>query len=168
MYKKKNKAARANKNAAITKSVRIKRIAFALGCSLLIHLCPTEAAVPGQYVAKMYTETLGRAPDPAGWNAAVSYFQTNGCNKRTLGNWGASLFSSAEFQRLGYGSAAAALLLYRAILNREPDARGYSQNLGLLDSGTSAQDERLRCQTQRDKSSSWRLWSCGQAPHARV
>jgi uncharacterized protein DUF4214 len=121
----------------MTRRVKIKAIAFALVCPLLIHLCPAEAAVPGQYIAKMYTETLGRAPDPPAWNAALGYFQTNGCNRGTLGNWGATLFSSAEFQSLEYGNAAAALLLYRAILNREPDARGYSLYLGLLDGGTS-------------------------------
>jgi hypothetical protein len=114
---------------------RAVSILLALICPLLIHISATEAAVPGQYIAKMYTETLGRAPDPAAWNSASGYFETNGCSPRTLMNWGAPFFSSAEFKKLQYDNAAAALLLYRAILNREPDARGYSRYLGLLDSG---------------------------------
>jgi hypothetical protein len=107
-----------------------------MGASLL-HLSATQAAVPAQYIAKMYTETLGRAPDPASWNEALSYFEPNGCNRTTLTDWGAPFFSSAEFQELEYDNAATALLLYRAILNREPDASGYSHFLGLLDGGTS-------------------------------
>src|SRR5882672_2308136 len=116
--------------------IKVKGVAFASICALLTPLCAAEAAVPGQYIAKMYTETLGRAPDPAAWNAALGYFKTNGCNKTTLTTWGAPFFSSAEFQRSEYGNAAAALLLYRVIFNREPDARGYSHYLVELDSGT--------------------------------
>lgn len=119
-----------------TTRIKAKGIVLALILPLLIHFSPTEAAVPGQYIAKMYTETLGRAPDPAAWNAAVRYFETNGCNPTTLINWGAPFFSSAEFQRLEYDNSATALLLYRGIFNREPDARGYSHHLGLLDNGT--------------------------------
>jgi hypothetical protein len=102
---------------------------------LLFHLS-AEAAVPAQYIAKMYTETLGRAPDPAAWNGALGYFEPNGCTHATLTNWGELFFSSAEFHSLEYDNAATALILYRAILNREPDARGYSHYLVLLDSGT--------------------------------
>jgi hypothetical protein len=116
--------------------IKIKGIAFALICALLTPLCAAEAAIPGQYIAKLYTETLGRAPDPAAWKASLGYFAIKGCNKTTLSNWGAPFFSSAEFQRLDYGNAAAALLLYHAILNREPDARGYAHHLEELDSGT--------------------------------
>src|SRR5215472_5512779 len=34
-------------------------------------------AVPYQFLAKMYTEALGRAPDQPGWQAWVNYFQQN-------------------------------------------------------------------------------------------
>jgi hypothetical protein len=117
--------------------VRIKRSTLALiliGASL--HLISAQASVPAQYIAKMYTEALGRAPDPASWNNAVRYFEPNGCNQTTLATWGTPFFSSAEFQGLEYGNAAKALLLYRAILNREPDAAGYAHFLELLEGGT--------------------------------
>jgi hypothetical protein len=102
----------------------------------LLHAAAAEAAVPGQYIAKMYTEILGRAPDAAGWNGALGYFQPNGCNQTTLTRWGAQFFSSAEFHQLAYDNAATTLLLYRAIYNREPDASGYELYLEMLDGGT--------------------------------
>ena len=82
----------------------------------------------------MYTEVLGRAPDPAAWNGALGYFEPNGCSQATLAKWGALFFSSPEFRGLKYSDAATALLLYRAVLNREPDRSGYSHILQLLDS----------------------------------
>jgi hypothetical protein len=131
-------AARANSpNTYVKSHIKIKGITLAFIGASLLHLSATQAAVPAQYIAKMYTETLGRAPDPASWNRALSYFEPNGCNRTTLTKWGAPFFSSAEFQGLEYDNVATALLLYRAILNREPDASGYSHFLGLLDGGTS-------------------------------
>jgi hypothetical protein len=127
---------RPKRTVAMTIRLKAEGILFALICPLLIHITATEAAVPGQYIAKMYTETLGRAPDPTAWNTASGYFETNGCGPTTLRNWGAPFFSSAEFKTLEYDNAATALLLYRAIFNREPDPRGYSHYLALLDSGT--------------------------------
>jgi hypothetical protein len=134
MYKK-HEAAGAAHGRYARKSVTVKAILLALTGTFLIHFS-AQAAVPSQYIAKMYTETLGRAPDPAAWNGALGYFEPNGCNQTTLTRWGAQFFSSAEFHSLQYDNSAAALLLYRAIFNREPDARGYSHYLDLLDSGT--------------------------------
>jgi hypothetical protein len=123
-------------SAYVKRRMTNKGLALALISSSLLHLSAAQAAAPAQYIAKMYTETLGRAPDPASWNRALSYFESNGCNQTTLTEWGALFFSSAEFDGLRYGNAATALLLYRAILNREPDIGGYSHFLGLLDGGT--------------------------------
>jgi len=108
-----------------------------LSLGLLLGPVLANATVPGQFIAKMYTETLGRAPDASAWNGALGYFGPNGCNQATLTAWGAPFFSSAEYQGLGYDNAANTLLLYRAILNREPDAAGFSHYLGLINSGTS-------------------------------
>ncbi len=97
------------------------------------------AAVPAQFIAKIYTEALGRAPDPAGWNSALSYFTSNGCSQSTLKDWGSAVFNAAEFNGIGYDNPATTLVLYRAILNREPDSAGYNQWLRALDSGQSLQ-----------------------------
>ncbi len=65
--------------------------ARALLLALLGATPAVEAAVPTQFIAKMYTEALGRAPDPTGWSAAVEYFRENGCNERLLKTWGGSV-----------------------------------------------------------------------------
>jgi len=115
----------------------VKGLALALLALMLFHVSAAKAAVPAQYIAKIYSEVLGRAPDPAAWNSALGYFELNRCSQTTLTDWAAPFFSSAEFQSLKYDHAATALVLYRAILNREPDAQGYSRYLQLLDGGTS-------------------------------
>ncbi len=81
--------------------------------------------MPTQFIAKMYSEALGRAPDPQGWLAAVKYFQRSGCSRKTLETRRSAVLSSPEFLGLHYDPAALVLILYRAILNREPDAAGY-------------------------------------------
>ena len=96
-----------------------------------------HAAVPAQFIAKIYSEALGRAPDPKGWLAAVRYFQTSGCSQRTLESWGASALASSEFRELHYDDAAMTLIAYRAILNREPDPSGYAHWYSMLRTGES-------------------------------
>jgi hypothetical protein len=98
-----------------------------------------NAAVPAQFIAKLYTEALGRAPDPQGWTSAVQYFQSNGCNQALLTQWGSGFFSSAEFTGLAYDNAAITLILYRSILNREPDASNYQAWLSALQNGQTLQ-----------------------------
>lgn len=95
------------------------------------------AAVPAQFIAKVYTEALGRAPDTRAWTAAVAYFEEQGCNQAALGEWGSSVFASAEFHALAYDDAAMALVLYRAVLNREPDLAGFNSQLSALAQGQS-------------------------------
>jgi hypothetical protein len=111
---------------------------------LLIWLClpllitpaaVADAAVPAQFIAKIYSEALGRAPDPKGWLAAVRYFQAAGCSRRTLEAWGGAAFASAEFRALHYDDAAMTLIAYRAILNREPDPSGYAHWYVTLEDG---------------------------------
>jgi hypothetical protein len=98
-----------------------------------------SAAVPAQFIAKMYTEALGRVPDPAGWQSALQYFQTGGCNQKTLSTWGNALLASPEFNGLAYDDAATTLILYRAILNREPATTEYQQWYDALEEGQSLQ-----------------------------
>lgn len=131
-----NDAAARGKRGSAHVISRLQVRSLVLALPLLIQFSPAAAAVPGQYIAKMYTEILGRAPDPAAWNGALGYFEPNECSQATLANWGAPFFSSQEFHALQYDNAATVLLLYRAILNREPDAGGYSHYLELLDRGT--------------------------------
>jgi Domain of unknown function (DUF4214) len=96
-----------------------------------------STVIPAQYIAKLYTEGLGRAPDQAGWANMESFFQSSGCSAATLAQKGEQVYTSAEFSGLGYDNAARLLALYRGALNREPDASGYSYYLNQLNSGTS-------------------------------
>jgi hypothetical protein len=102
---------------------------------------PAGAPVPYQYVAKGYTELLGRAPSPAEWTAAVSYFRRAGCTVASLRRFGDRLVSSAEYRRDYPPSAAAdpaiVLTLYRFVVNREPGAAGFVAGRDALASGRS-------------------------------
>ena len=105
----------------------LKRLYLALMLSLGLACGVTQAyvQVPAQYIAKGYSEALGRAPDTGGWNSAVTYFAQNGCSVSTLKTWGTSLLTSQEFVGLGYDPYAETLILYRFILDREPDSAGF-------------------------------------------
>lgn len=88
---------------------------------------PAQAAprkIPYQFITKLYTEALGRAPDQPGWQAMATYFKTNGCNATTLGNLSTWVLTSPEAQALNYDPDAQLLTAYRTILNRDPDESG--------------------------------------------
>ncbi|WP_456696872.1 hypothetical protein [Aeromicrobium sp. P5_D10] len=89
---------------------------------------PAQAAgfIPHQYIAKQYTEGLGRAPDQAGWTTWSNYLDTNGCSVTTLKNVSSGILGSPEFNALGYSNEAKVEVAFRAILNREPDAGGFA------------------------------------------
>lgn len=117
--------------SCLTTALRFSCLALA-ACVLLGGGGNAHAAVPAQFIAKLYTEALGRAPDTQAWVAAVSYFEQKGCNQAALEDWESGIFSSAEFQALGYDDAAIALVLYRAVMNREPDLAGFNTQLSEL------------------------------------
>jgi hypothetical protein len=96
--------------------------------------------VPYQFIAKTYTELLGRAPDPTGWRLAVALFTRQGCDATSLQTEADAVLGGPEYRRdypPGPASApAVALTLYRLVLNREPDVAGFEYTRALLDSGT--------------------------------
>jgi hypothetical protein len=89
----------------------------------------SAGVVPGQFIGKLYTEGLGRAPDPGGWRAHAGLFQSGGCSPGTLETAARSILSSIELQSLGLSDEARILVLYRALLGREPDPQGYATHL---------------------------------------
>ncbi|MDE2595644.1 MAG: DUF4214 domain-containing protein [Sphingomonadales bacterium] len=97
---------------------------------------PAHAAVPAQFIAKLYTEALGRAPEAGGWASRVNDFSVNGCTGARLASHGIGVFNSDEFNAKGYSNAAKLLLLYRTALDREPDSGGFNAYLNMLNSGT--------------------------------
>lgn len=94
-----------------------------------------EAAVPAQFIAKLYSEALGRIPDQNGWRNSVAFFNWCGCNKSCLKDFGKNFFFSTEYTNLGYSNEEKLLTLYRTILNREPDSSGYNWWLGQMNAG---------------------------------
>jgi Domain of unknown function (DUF4214) len=93
--------------------------------------------IPTQFLAKMYTEALGRAPDQTGWSAYVSYFQTNGCGAAQLAHVGEQFYASTEFASDYSDNAAKLLTLYRGGLSRDADQGGFNGYLARLNSGAS-------------------------------
>ena len=109
--------------------------AFVLGTSR-----PAVAAVPAQYVAKLYTEALGRAPDKSGWATRTSYFSSHVCSVTTLADQAREILGSSEFRSHNYSSPAKLLILYRTTLDREPDRGGFDLYLSQLNAGKSYDD----------------------------
>jgi hypothetical protein len=110
--------------------------AAAVAFFLINGTAQANAAVPSQFIAKLYTEALGRAPDASGWSSRINYFQSNSCNVGNLQVHGQDVLLSSEFANLNYSNAAKLLLLYRTVLDREPDASSYTSYLNQLNSGT--------------------------------
>ena len=104
---------------------------------MLLVMSTAATANPGQYIAKQYTEALGRAPDPDGWTYYLSYLQVYGCNKSTLKDVTQGFFGSPEFNSRGYDHAEKVLTVYRAVLSREPDAGGFNYWVRYLNNGNS-------------------------------
>src|SRR5260370_28409716 len=87
----------------------------------------TPSIFPAQFVAKMYTDVLGRAPDPSGWAHAKNnsaYFQT-ACDTAHPEAFSRKQFDSSEFMGLSHAPAARTLTLYQAVLNHRPDVPGF-------------------------------------------
>ncbi|MFE9745491.1 hypothetical protein ACFYOT_11345 [Saccharothrix saharensis] len=111
---------------------------FVMVVVLLAGLLPGQARAaggffPGQFLAKLYTEALGRLPDQPSWRTAQDHFADRGCSAELLAGYGRAVFTSPEFEALGYDRAARLLALYRGALNREPDRAGFDHWLSRAD-----------------------------------
>lgn len=93
------------------------------------------APAPGQFIAKMYTEALGHAPDVISWPYWLQWFQAQGCSQATLKEAGVAFFASAEYRSLAYDNYEKVPTAYRAILNREPDGPGFLGWVNFLNNG---------------------------------
>lgn len=92
---------------------------------------PGPEAMPGQFVAKLYTEWWGRAPSPEEWSVARSMFAADGCDAATL-----SRFSDRVILPSGSGAMDDVFRLFRALLNRDPRPEEYTAYL-ILGAGRS-------------------------------
>jgi len=99
-----------------------------------------SAAEPGQFIAKMYSEVLGRIPDQGGWRNYVNYFNSNGCYESSLRAVAFAFLNDSVIASFGYSNAQKLLILYRAAWNRDPDPNGYYFYLNQLNSGVAFND----------------------------
>ncbi|MDR3120300.1 MAG: right-handed parallel beta-helix repeat-containing protein [Clostridiales bacterium] len=74
----------------------------------------------GQFIGKLYTEGLGRMPDPAGYRRCQELILDELCSKETLAKIARELFTGAEYAALKLCEKRQAITLFRAILNRDP------------------------------------------------
>jgi hypothetical protein len=114
---------------------------FLKGAALICFLAAATGAsaqnvIPAQYLAKLYTEALGRAPDQRGWTGYVAYFAKHGCSAATLQSVSATIYNSSEFAGDVSDAETSVIALYRGALNRDPDAASFSQYVSELESGT--------------------------------
>ncbi len=125
----------------------MRRIGFifivAVACSAEPAQPCLAETVPHQFIAKTYTEALGRIPDSTGYGLSVQSFRKAGCSIETLKSWARQFYDSpmhplaAEYAGnypKGSGattadSIARILTLYRGILNREPTLQEFNTRL---------------------------------------
>src|SRR5215213_10309629 len=58
---------------------------------------PPNTIVPGQFVARLATEALGRAPSQHEWERAEAYFRTRGCAAESVAGYAATVYASDEY-----------------------------------------------------------------------
>jgi hypothetical protein len=93
---------------------------MAIVCAAVVGAPPTaHAAVPTQWIAKVTTESVGRAPKAGEWNLWTRYYQDRACSPSTLRTMGAAAYKSSAFLERRYGNAEKLLALFRGALNRE-------------------------------------------------
>jgi hypothetical protein len=83
---------------------------------------PRKLMVPAQYIAKQYTEFLGRAPSFQEISAVHGSFP---CSTNALAQYSRSVLSSPEYRSHGLSLRDTVRALYRGLLNREPDQSGW-------------------------------------------
>lgn len=116
------------------KFTRIVISVLAIVSSLPASAAPSK--VPWQFITRLYTEALGRAPDQNGYQSKVNYFSSAGCNTASITSVVSSVYNSTEYSGLGYDNASRLLTLYRGLLRREPDTGGFNYLYGVLQNNT--------------------------------
>jgi hypothetical protein len=130
----------------------------------------TATPEPEQFLAKLYTEALGRIPDQSGWAGYQTLLNSGDCELVDLQYAGEAIYTSSEFLNLGYSNEEKLLSLYRGAFSREPDQSGFDNWLYLLGTGTTWSEavEAFFSSTEfegleDDICSGWYVWGDGDA-----
>jgi hypothetical protein len=119
----------------VRRSLLLTILIAAFACFAIVG-AKAQSVIPTQFIAKLYTEALGRAPDQQGWAGHVSFFQPRGCSAGTLAQVGEAVYSSSEFAADAPDAQSKVMALYRGALNRDPDATGLAHYSRQLENGT--------------------------------
>jgi hypothetical protein len=93
---------------------------------------PPNRIVPDQFIARLSTEALGRAPDQRSWRDAVAFFQEHGCTTASVQDFARRVYEGDAYASLGYGAPERAITLYAGLLAREPDGPGVDHIVAAL------------------------------------
>ncbi|GAB3927098.1 hypothetical protein GCM10011575_09170 [Microlunatus endophyticus] len=100
-------------------------LGFAVGPVLSAAAAPaasdSSVQVPSQFIAKIYTEALGRLPYQSEWTSDAQTFSQAGCSLQTLADVGQQVYTSADYAQLGYDNTSRLITLYRGVWNSEAD-----------------------------------------------
>ena len=88
-----------------------------------------------QYIGKLFTEGLGRAPHPDEYKRYTAHILANGCTQASLAYLAEEMFGSADFLGLGLSNEQTTFCIYRAMLNRDPSNLEIEQGVVNLQSG---------------------------------
>lgn len=94
---------------------------------------PTSSNAATDYVNRSYSLLLGRTPTPDELSTMSTKMSSGGETVDCL----ATIITSTEFQDKHYSSQQKVELIYKLLLDRDPDAVGLNYYMGLLNSGYS-------------------------------
>jgi hypothetical protein len=100
--------------------------------------------VPDQWLAKLYTEALGCAPDQRSYAQSREFVQANGCELTTLRSIAVAFLTSREFLQRPYNDAERLLVLWRIARESEPEPRQFAIQLAALRSHQQRWDQLVR------------------------
>lgn len=92
-----------------------------------------------QYVAKLFTEGLSRAPSGSEYREYTTIIEEEGCTAEVLTRLAEKFFTCEAYMQQGLTGTSQVYAVYRAILNREPDAREVEKALTMDASALAAQ-----------------------------
>ncbi len=104
----------------------------------IVTLAQASRNIPAQYIAKLYTEALGRGPSQSEWTKSVAYFNSNGCSVNSLQAFAKAIYASPEYAADYTDPQAQAMTVYRALLSRDPSDEELSASSGAKGAGVDA------------------------------
>ena len=133
---------------AVVRLVQTLTLALVLVGAAAWQPAQAQNVVPTQYIAKLYTEAIGVAPNREGLEFFSNRFATLECNQHSLRQLAFEFFDSDAFRDpyaedggytgpRFYDRPATLLTVFRALLNREPDLPTFTS---YLNSGASILD----------------------------